>query len=160
MKPFTEQHDRQLRRIVFFFTNILEYLSGGEPAALLKHYLIKNPEINLAMNSSIRGVVSSMQRLHSNCKKRDKNKILSVVAPHFSAPFLKSHGFKFCASSFSRARKGTVFENKTFMPRSKKPITAHQKRKLEDFLLENSTIASNKVKRMRLSEYMGHRRGK
>ena len=56
--------------------------------------------------------------------------------------------------------KGTVFENKTFMPQSKKPITVHQKSKLEDFLLENSTIASNKVKMMRLSEYMGHRSGK
>ena len=137
----------------------MTYLSGGQPEELLRYYLTKNPEVNLSMNSSLRGMIFSMQKLHSNCKKQDKNKILSVVAPHFPALFLKSHGFKFCASSFARARKETVFEKKTFTPPSKEPISEVQKRKLEEFLEVNSTIASNKVKKMKLSDYKKYRNG-
>ncbi len=30
VKPYAQQHDRQLRRIMYIFSNVLDYLSGGK----------------------------------------------------------------------------------------------------------------------------------
>lgn len=154
VKPFTKQHGRQLRRIASIFTKTLTYLSGGEPEALLKYFLEKNPTIQIKKTENIRGVLSSVQGLHMTTNNtREKNKYLSLVAPHFPKSFLKSVGFKFSSSSFASARKKKFFENRHFIPPSKTPITINQKRKINEFLIENSTIASNKSKKIKLADY-------
>ena len=114
------------------------------------------------MDQNIRGVVSSVQKLHSTTTNtRDKNKYLSPVAPHFSGVFLESVGFKFSSSSLARAKRQKIFnENRHFVPPSKAPISIAQKRKINEFLLQNSRIAGNKTKKIKLSDYLMHWPGK
>ena len=114
------------------------------------------------MNYNMREVVSSVRELHTTAKTtRDKNKYLSVVAPHFSRPFLRSMGFKFSSSSFARARRQKIIkENRHYVPPSKQPISVAQKRKINDFLLQNSTVASNKTKKIKISDYLLYWQGK
>jgi hypothetical protein len=108
------------------------------------------------VNPNMRKMVSSVQELHSTAKTtRDKNKYLSLVAPHFSRPFLRSIGFKFSSSSFANARRQEkIYEKRHYTPPSKQPISLEKKRKINEFLIENSTIASNKTKKIKLSEYL------
>jgi hypothetical protein len=133
----------------------------GAPEAVINDYLQKNPNIYTKNTSSMRGVLSSVQKLHMMTNNtREKNKYLSIVAPHFPALFLKSMRFKFSSSSFSNARKQKINEKRCFVPPSKKPISTTQKRKINEFLLHNSTIASNTTKKIKLSDYCMYWPGK
>ena len=106
------------------------------------------------MNYNMREVVSSLRESHTTAKTtRDKNKYLSAVVPHFSRPFLRSMGFKFSSSPFARAGiQKIIKENRHHVPPSKQPIST-QKKKINDFLLQNSTVASNKMKKIKFSDY-------
>ena len=122
---------------------------------MIQHYLQKNHHINLKVNKNVSGVLTSVQQMHMNANTtREKNRYLSIVAPHFPAMFLKSIGYKFCSSSFSNARKKKINEKRHFVPPSKAPISIGKKSKINDFLLENSTVASNKTKKIKLSDYL------
>ncbi len=121
----------------------------------------KNPHVTIKTNKNVFGVLNSVQQLHmSTTNTREKNKYLSLVAPHFSSQFLRSRGFKFCSSSFVSAREKKIFQKRYFVPPSKQPITRTQKRKIHDFLFQHSTIASNKIKKIKLRNYFGHFQGK
>ena len=86
--------------------------------------------INVKHNSSTLKVLASLQKLHSGTNAtRDKNKYLSLVAPHFSGQFLRSVGFQFSSSSFANALKKKIEETRHFMPPSKQPISEQKKKK-------------------------------
>ena len=108
------------------------------------------------MEQNIRGVVSSVQKLHSTTTNtREKNKYLSLVALHFPGVFLKSVGFKFLSSSLARVKRQKILnQNLHFVHPSKTQIYIAQKRKINDFLLQNSTVASNKTKKIKFSNYL------
>ena len=131
------------------------YLSGGEPENLLQH-LINKIDTRLNLRGDMKQMVISVQKLHAFSEKKNKTKVLSIVAPHFPSAVLKNIGFEFSSKSFTRARKEQVWEKKRFIPPSKTPISRNQKRKLHDFLMDHSTIASNRTKKILLSEYFGN----
>ena len=114
------------------------------------------------INPNMRNMALSIQELHCAAKTtRDKNKYLFLVAPHFSRPFLRSMGFNFSSSSFASARRQKkIHESRHYTPPSKQSISNAQKRKVNQFLLDNSTIASNKTKKIKFSDYLLYRQSK
>ncbi len=135
--------------------------NAGKPELMIQDYIQRNPSMQIQCTKNMHGVLSSVQKLHSTTNvTRDKNKYLSLVAKHFSGRFLKSIGFKFSSSAFSNARKKKIQEIRHHTPPSKAPISIEKKRKINDFLLDNSTIASNKVKKIKISDYNLYFKGK
>ena len=155
VQPFSEQEGSHLRKVTSIFKNVVSYLSGGEPDKLIGHYLEKNVDVKMKMNPNLKIFVSSVKNLYTYVQKGEKTKVLSLVAAHFSASYLSSMGFKFSSSSYARARKKQVWENKHFVLPSKKEISNDEKRKINQFLMNHSTIASNRTKNILLPEYCG-----
>ncbi len=154
MKKFSYQNGSHLRRLTSILKNVVIYLSGGEPEKFLTHFLNKN-NMKLKFETTLSKMLHSIRKLHDYTKKGHKTKVLSIVAPYFPSSELKKIEFKFCSASFALARKEQVW-TKRFTPPSKIPISKNEKRKIHDFLMEHSTIASNKVKKIKSSEFYGN----
>lgn len=133
------------------------YLSGGEPEKLLMYFLNKN-NMKLKFETTVSKMLHSIRNLHDFSKKGYKTKILSTVAPYFPSSELKKNGFKFSSSSFALARKEQVWK-KRFIPPSKIAISKNKKIKIHNFLMQHSSVASNKIKKIKRSEFYGNYEG-
>ena len=115
------------------------------------HFLNKN-NMKLRFESTVSKMLHSIRKLHQLSKKGYKTKILSTVAPYFPSSEFKKIGFKFSSTSFALARKEQVWK-KRFIPPSKISISKNEKRKIHNFLMQHSSVASNKIKKIKSSEF-------
>ena len=104
--------------------------------------------------------LSSVLKLYDFTKKSHKSKVLSIVARHFTASILRAHGFVFSSDTYYRAKTDKVWEDKHFFPASKRKISLESKKRINQFLRNNSTIASNRTKQIFLSEFIEDSKGK
>ena len=117
-RPFHAQRGGQRKRNLKCLSDILETLSGGDKASLLRDFFSSRggrpllEQLGLEPKDTSQQIMEALRLLHASAPSRkDKRAVLSAVSPVFSRAQLRQKGFRFSPATLTRARNGTQTEN-------------------------------------------------
>ena len=114
-RPFAEQRGGQRKRNLQCFGAILNALSGGDKASLLRDFFSSRDgrplleQLDFEPKDTSQQLMEGLQSLHASASSHEvKRALLSVVSRVSSRSKLWKKGFRFSPATLTRARKSTL----------------------------------------------------
>lgn len=163
-KAFLSLEYSSQMRVVRNFEQVLKLISGDNVEGFLS-FVIQETNLGKSLLAPIftKALLDPMMqriaKLYNSTPDDKKSNILSLVAPDFSLKALNNYGFEISASQLYRARKietlkkATLKGYKRTMPLKNRKTTTEEQEKMLEVLLENSSISSYTVEKIKKIQF-------